>query len=1855
VAQLISFVLGNPNQTSGAGAFVATSMPGTRTLSADGEVALFRAQGNLSGFDTNSQVDVYLWNAALPGVTALVSHAAASTTMAGTHTGIEAAQISGDGRWVVFTSDGADHIVGQFDGGGDADVFLYEVATGAIALVSHVPGVVTTGAQGESESASLPHDAAFVAFESRATDLVAGTDGNGNADVFLYDRSTAAVTRLSGNAGVAWNNRSDSALAAADGSVVVFRTDATNYPLPPGFTDSAGGDLIRYDVDAGTYDLVTRRLDGTSVGSIQGGLTGDRFVLSADGRYVVYTSSRSASLIVSGTTDTNTARDVFRYDSQTDTTILVSRGPNATTASNRQSVALDVSDDGNVIVFASRGNNFAGIADPNNTGDDIFVFDALANGGAGSVTLVSHTAASLTTTGDAGAPVQAGGPFASITGDGATILHVSDATNIAPAGLDTNGAADVFRYTRATGMNELISTAAAGTASGNAASGPGALARVTGDIVYQSAASDLVEGVTDPGGASDVFLVDVAPPPPPPMPGAPAIAMIASNAAAGTYGPDGLVQINVQFDELVQVTGTPTLTLDSGGVATFDAVFFNTATFLYTPGPGEESADLDVTAVNLNGGSIVAVDDGAAVSLALPAGNNLADNAMIAVDAVGPRVMDVTSPTLNGTYGVGDTIIVRVQFDEPIEVIGVPQLTLETGMTDAVVNFSSVVNGDTLTFLYTVASGHASPDLDYVSTAALALNGATIRDTSVGIGSDFGMANDADLTLPAPGAVGSLGFNKAIVVDTGQPPPVAPAILGIDTDAIAGTYGPGAVVQVAVEFDEAVDVTGAPTLLLDSGGVASYAGTMAPSTLLFTYVVDPGQSSADLNVTGLQLNGGAIVASDDGTAAGLAIPAGNNLADNAAIAVDGVGPVVVDVTSPDLDQIYGVGDTIAVTVRFDEAVAVVGTPTLTLETGAVDAVVPLAAAEGDTLTFAYTVAAGHASPDLDYVSAAALALAGGTIRDVVDVGVANDAATALAAPGAAGSLAFNKDLVVDTAVPTVIGVTSPDADGFYNAGDVVTVVLRFSEAVDVVGMPSLALDSGGTATFAGGALTDALAFTYTVMAGEDSADLDVTGVVLDGGAITDAAGAEAAILTLAAPGTAGSLSAERDIVVDTTAPTIVDLEAAVADGVYGVGAAIALVVAFSEDVAVTGTPHAAVDSGAPSVPLAMAAANQLTFAYTVGAGEASDDLDLLSILLGGGTIRDAAGNPTMLAVPAPGAAGSISLDQDVAIDTAQPVLMAVTSPDADGAYAAGDALTLRLHFDAPVAVTGAPTLALDSGGVATFSGGGGTDTLTFAYTVGAGQDSDDLDVTGVVLGGGAITATTGTQPAILTLPAPDAPGSLSAERDIVVDTMAPTVVDLEAAVADGTYGPGAEIPLVVTFSEAVTVTGMPLATVDSGAPPVPLAMAAANQLTFAYTVGAGEASDDLDLLSVLLGGGTIRDAAGNAAALAVPAPGAPGSISTDQAVVVGDPGANSAPFFLATVADAVTTWHLDAGPFGFIVADAEDDPSTLAVTATSSNQDVLPDGNIVLGGAGAERTVLFDPVAFVAGTATVTLTVTDPSGAGAVDTVLVTVEVPLEEVPPPVPDVPSPPETPGQPGGGDPGAGDDNDLFVGGPGPDLFDGMGGNDTAFGNGAGDWLIGGLDLDSLLGGAGGDALFGGQGDDTLAGDAGADLLLAGRGRDLAYGGQGDDVVHGNRGDDTVNGNQGDDQVRGGQGNDVVRGGQGNDAVFGDLGDDLVKGDLGDDILTGGMGRDTFCFADGSGLDVITDFDAGEDAIRIDLTDGQINGLAIPDFAAFLARASETADGVFVDLNGDPQNGVMILGATLADLRPDNVLFV
>ena len=335
-----------------------------------------------------------------------------------------------------------------------------------------------------------------------------------------------------------------------------------------------------------------------------------------------------------------------------------------------------------------------------------------------------------------------------------------------------------------------------------------------------------------------------------------------------------------------------------------------------------------------------------------------------------------------------------------------------------------------------------------------------------------------------------------------------------------------------------VTTGGTPQITITVGSTvrqAVYVSGSGSNALLFRYTVQAGDADTDgIAIGALSANGGTL---RDAAGNNMTLTL-NSVGSTAAVLVDAAGSIVTNVSSSTANGTYKSGDLIAVTVTFNENVTVTGTPQITLETGATDRAVNYTSGSGTaTLTFNYTVQSGDVSADLDYVATNSLALNSGTIQD----GSGNDATLTLPTPGAANSLGANKALVIDAVLPTVSSVSSSTTDGSYKAGDVIAVTVTFSENVTVTGTPQITLETGvtdRTVNYTSGSGTSTLTFNYTVQAGDVSADLDyvaTNSLVLNSGTIKDTAGNDAT-LTLAAPGAANSLGANKAIVIDTAAP-----------------------------------------------------------------------------------------------------------------------------------------------------------------------------------------------------------------------------------------------------------------------------------------------------------------------------------------------------------------------------------------------------------------------------------------------------------------------------------------------------------------------------------------------------------------------------------------------------------------------------------------------------------------------------------------------------------------------------------------------
>src|SRR5437870_5456318 len=200
-----------------------------------------------------------------------------------------------------------------------------------------------TEGNGASLGSALSADGRFVAFDSAATDLVAG-DTNGVSDVFVHDRQTGTTERVSVASDGAQGNGSSGLVTfafppalSADGRFVAFVSFATNLVA----SDTNGAtDVFVHERQTGTTERVSVASDGTEGNAASAGAT-----LSADGRFVAL-DSRATNLVAG---DTDGATDSLVHDRQT--------APTERASVNGFAAAPALSADGRFVAFHSTGSN----------------------------------------------------------------------------------------------------------------------------------------------------------------------------------------------------------------------------------------------------------------------------------------------------------------------------------------------------------------------------------------------------------------------------------------------------------------------------------------------------------------------------------------------------------------------------------------------------------------------------------------------------------------------------------------------------------------------------------------------------------------------------------------------------------------------------------------------------------------------------------------------------------------------------------------------------------------------------------------------------------------------------------------------------------------------------------------------------------------------------------------------------------------------------------------------------------------------------------------------------------------------------------------------------------------------------------------------------------------------------------------------------------------------------------------------------------------------------------------------------------------------------------------------------------
>ena len=577
-------------------------------------------------------------------------------------------------------------------------------------------------------------------------------------------------------------------------------------------------------------------------------------------------------------------------------------------------------------------------------------------------------------------------------------------------------------------------------------------------------------------------------------------AVVRSTTPTGGYYKSGdTIRIEVPLSPAVTFTSAPQLLLDldegRAGRITAEGSFSSSGTprtnlvFNYTVQSGDQ--DVNGFTGSLSGGGTLSVEDGKRVSL-----GGITISSSVKIDALAPELdsLRITSSAgSDGTYTVGDNIVVSATFSEEVERQGtsdpsVPILVGDVTRTATLQSPSSTSGGDTWVFSYKVAAG--DNDADGVAIAANALKGA-LEDAA---------GNPATITHSAVSA------STSHKVDTQGPSVTAVAVTGAGDNNL---FLEGETITATVTFDEEVDVartgTNAVRVRFNIGTeqrTATYDGGDGTETLTFTYVVADGDTG-QISLPADALQGEVEDAAGNEAEGTLALSGGP-------YTVDASAPMLVEAPSitsspPNGGDTYAVDDTITLQVRFDEPVMVTGEPRLPMQVGPKlrNIVVYTSGSGTDTLTFSYTVRNGDNDDNGVSVAANALRLPSGvTIQDV-------NGLTAAIEHGALPDQPGHKVDAIAPGIESVAITSTPDSEDAYLIDETIEVTVTFSEDIATDGTPTLDLmvgEGARAAACAQGSAGTQLTCSYTVVAN----DFDPDGISVDEnmleGTITDMVG-----------------------------------------------------------------------------------------------------------------------------------------------------------------------------------------------------------------------------------------------------------------------------------------------------------------------------------------------------------------------------------------------------------------------------------------------------------------------------------------------------------------------------------------------------------------------------------------------------------------------------------------------------------------------------------------------------------------------------------------------------------------------------
>ena len=397
------------------GAVGNNSSNGVATNSDGGVVVFYSDANNLVVGDSNQVRDIFLHDQNANTTERLSVSSAGEQANGPSHAGGGSPAVSGDGQVVAFYSD-ATNLVAD-DTNAQPDVFVRLRADGLTERVS----VASDGTQGNGASVnpSISADGRFVAFQSRASNLIPN-DTNNVADIFVRDRASNTTERVCDS--VQPNRFSFTPSISADGRFVAFASAATN--LVP---DDTNGHLDIFVCDRNTGTIERVSIGNPGSGEVQG--DGDSILPAISGNGLVVGFKSLADNLVPN--DTNGVVDVFVRDRAANVTERISVNINGENA-NDFSFPPTVNNDGRFVGFGSFATNL--VQHDTNTTSDVFVRDRQ----------IGFT--KQADINDLGEEANGGTPdvVPALSSDGKRIGFVSFATNLVPRNIVTSQVSNVY-------------------------------------------------------------------------------------------------------------------------------------------------------------------------------------------------------------------------------------------------------------------------------------------------------------------------------------------------------------------------------------------------------------------------------------------------------------------------------------------------------------------------------------------------------------------------------------------------------------------------------------------------------------------------------------------------------------------------------------------------------------------------------------------------------------------------------------------------------------------------------------------------------------------------------------------------------------------------------------------------------------------------------------------------------------------------------------------------------------------------------------------------------------------------------------------------------------------------------------------------------------------------------------------------------------------------------------------------------------------------------------------------------------------------------------------------------------------